>query len=533
MRSRQIVSALLLLALAGAAQAQRSGASSGLTSEMRALYWRLFGDSTQTRTAGDLQQEAREQVASTDLDGGGLSPRDIELARGIDVSSRSADRIRQYFHSDLNRDGLLTLDEYRANLRRSDVQRFYSAYETARQAGEAPPSEVTESTTRDSIILATYHAIDADRDGSLSLLEVFRYDDRVMYRPAVRPVEAERFLVLDRDGDGNVTMAEVDATSAAFLAEQAMAGVGPLAEGAIKPDRGRPQLADAVRCRVPNPSAGARIVRLGTREGGQLSAVALGGQDEPTYAITLDIEPGEAPLYIVATSDYPTLWRLTGVTRRVEAFVGSSRARDGRSMWPAVGVTGLARGRVHSAPYGCFGDVDERAMVSGLAATEAPQLMLRRLGRSIDAFFGAYQPQGIRLPSATAFQVAPEIPPFFRTLRNENAARHWQEFLGDFRGGIVSPDPRQIVSPGPTERYEVQSYMAGLAQLLEEGAITPLSNAMENYEIRRQFRYPAGLNGGHSASFRLPDGIPPPVGHPGHSRVVLARDPHICLTNCP
>lgn len=533
-RRPHILAALLFGTLAIAAPARTIRADAGLTDAMRALYLRMYGPYVPTRTVGDLQEEARNAVASADFDGGGLSRRDIELARATAISAGGADRVRQYFQTDLNRDGLLTFEEYQASLYRGDVQRFYARYEMARRAGEVPPTEVPAEATHDQIIIDTFHAIDADHDNRLSLFEVFRYDEqRIPYRPARLPVEAEKYLVLDSDGDGAVTMAEVDSTSAAFLAEQAQAGAGPRQVGAAEEEeRGRPQLVDAVRCPAPRPSANARVVRMGVREGAQLSSIALGSQDEPTYAVSVEIEPGDTPLYIVATSNSATLWRLTGATGRVEAFVGSSQVRDSHAMWPAVGVTGLSRVRFHTAPYGCFGDVDERSMISSAMRAEASQLLQRRIGRPIDVLFGAYQPKGVRLPSAQAFQVAAETPGFFRTLHNEAAAARWREFLGYFPGGIATPDLRQIVSRNALVPYEVQSYAAGLAQLLEEGAIVPLSNSFANFEIRRRFRFPAGLAGGHLAWFSLPDGVPVPIGEPAHSKVISASEPHLCLLNC-
>ena len=269
-----------------------------------------------------------------------------------------------------------------------------------------------------------FNDVDTDRDGRIGLRDLFDHDPPAAYAPAHPYVEAEQYLVLDSDGDGNVTMAEVDSTLAAFLAEQTRAGVGPLPPAqAAKEGEGRSSLEDVVRCRLPAPSAAARIVRLGAREAGQLSAVALGGQDQETYAVSVDIEPGTEPLYIVATSGGPTLWRLSGATRRVEAFVGSSRARDARSMWPAVGVTGLPRGRFHTVPNACFGEYRRGDHGRPPAPSEVARLVVRRLGRPIDIAFGAYQPQGVRLPSAEPFRLPAEVPDIFRAPRNAQAAR--------------------------------------------------------------------------------------------------------------
>jgi hypothetical protein len=389
---------------------------------------------------------------------------------------------------------------------------------------------VTSRTADSGYLMETFRGIDEDGDGRLTLREVFAFDPPATIVPAKAFVEAEKYLALDQDGDGKVTMAEVDMTSAAFLAEQTLAGVGPLAK-TPEEDEAQPRLEDAVRCRFPSPTSAARIVRLGAREGGQLSSVALGGQDQPTYSVSVEIEPGPEPLYVVATSEYPVVWRLSGATERIEAFVASSRARDSRYMWPAVGVTGLDRSRFRAVPHPCFGDFDERNMGAYLAASEAARLVRRRLGRSIDIAYGAYQPQGVRLPAAQPFKLATEIPAELRDLRDKTAQGEWTDFLVHHRGGIATIEPRRIVTPARPERYQVYSYGAGLAQLLEVGAITPVTGNSDLL-VLRPIRFPAGLYGGHSATFRLPDGVAAPKGNPGHSRVVKASNPKICLVGC-
>jgi hypothetical protein len=39
------------------------------------------------------------------------------------------------------------------------------------------------------------------------------------------------------------------------------------------------------------------------------------------------------------------------------------------------------------------------------------------------------------------------------------------------------------------------------------------------YVVLKPFHFPAGLYGGHSAAFIIPEGVPKPTGDPGHSRV--------------
>jgi hypothetical protein len=522
----------ILLALSAAGGGHAQSRAPRLTDEMRSLYAEMFYDRVPTRTSQELQRQAREAIAGADRDGGGLSRRDIAIARGMAEAEIRANRVRYHMGSDLDRDGALTIDEYRAGLRVSEVRSYYAQYERARAENGSPPTAVAENLIRDPQIGRRFGEMDADHDGRVTLLEVYRYDEPVVYGPAERFVDAEKYLALDSNGDGNVTMEEVDQTVAAFLAEQTIAGVGPRPPGAIKEgENGNLRLEDAVQCRLPMPSAAARIVRLGVREGSQLSNIALGGQNVPTYVVSIDIEPGSEPLYIVASNDHAAIWRISGATQRVEAFVGSSRVRDGHSMWPAVGVIGLPRARFHTVPNACFGDFAEGHVGVPPATSSASQLVMARLGRPIDIAFGAYQPRGVRLPSAQRFQAPTEVPDFFANLRNAHAAGKWREFLGHFPGGMARLDPRQIVSRAPPEPFEVYSYQAGIAQLIELGALDP-SDGSSDLLIRRQIRFPAGLAGGFSETFLLPDGVPLPIGNPAHSRVMSASNRRICLIGC-
>jgi hypothetical protein len=531
--SRTVLSIGLFLLASAAGGSPPQRAAVRLTDEMRSVYLRMFHDGIPLQTARALQRQARNLVASADFDGGGLSRHDIELARGMEEASTRVHRLASYFGSDLNGDGVLTLDEYKAVLRRNDVEVYYVQSEAALERGAAPPAAVAEDRTRDDgVLVRMFNDTDADHDGRLTLLEVYAYNPPVAYAPAQRFVEAEQYLVLDSNGDGTVTMAEVDATLAAFLDEQTAAGVGPRpAPAAGEEEEGSGSVADVVRCPVPRPSARARIVRLGAEHGGQLSNVALGGQNVPTYVASVEIEPGDEPLYIIATSYAPMVWRLSGATARVEAFVGSSFTRDGHAMWPAVGVTGLPARRFHTAPFPCFGEFDQRGMQVPLEGTEAGRLVMRRLQRRIDAAFGASQLQGVRIPSSQSFAIPASVPPAFANLGNEAAAREWRDFLQHFHGGIASLDPREIVTRADPELFQVAPYQAGLAQLLEAGALAPARGGLD-FEIRRQIRFPAGLAGGYARTFVLPDGVPPPLGDPAHSRVMSGGNPRLCLIGC-
>ena len=88
-----------------------------------------------------------------------------------------------------------------------------------------------------------------------------------------------------------------------------------------------------------------------------------------------------------------------------------------------------------------------------------------------------------------------------------------------FRGGVVEIDPKTVVARMPATAYEVLPAQAGLAQLLETGALT--QNSSREYIVRQKIRFPPGLYGAHSVTFLIMKGAPYPDGDPGHSCVVM------------
>jgi hypothetical protein len=88
-----------------------------------------------------------------------------------------------------------------------------------------------------------------------------------------------------------------------------------------------------------------------------------------------------------------------------------------------------------------------------------------------------------------------------------------------FPGGVTEIDPKTVVASVPALPYEVLPSQAGLVQLLATGALT--QNSEGEYVVRQKIRFPAGLYGGHSATFLVMKGAPYPEGDPGHSCVVV------------
>lgn len=288
---------------------------------------------------------------------------------------------------------------------------------------------------------------------------------------------------------------------------------------------------DQIVCSMPKARSNALIIRLGAREGGQLSNLAVGGQNLPAYVVSVEVEPGKRPIYVVASSPDAILWRFTGATRRIQSLVVAAQADVPGSISTAVAASGVSRRRFHTVPNECFGAFDERGMGPGFTRRGLAAKVEKHLGRPADGIFADYRPQGIRIPSMVPFEVAVSRPSDLVMSDGSSAAIEWEEFVGDFRGGVAVIDAENVVSKVPLNKFEVYPYGAGLAQLLAAGAIERASpNGYSGFRILKPIRFPAALNGGYSVEFELKAGVPLPVGDPGHSR--LWTQEKACLQGC-
>ncbi|TBW34080.1 hypothetical protein EYW49_18970 [Siculibacillus lacustris] len=87
-----------------------------------------------------------------------------------------------------------------------------------------------------------------------------------------------------------------------------------------------------------------------------------------------------------------------------------------------------------------------------------------------------------------------------------------------YPGGIVPIDPATVVASHPPLVYDVLPGLAGVAQLLDQGALA--RNPSGEYLIRRKIRFPGGMYGANSVRFLLLRGVPVPDGELGHSCIV-------------
>ena len=333
----------------------------------------------------------------------------------------------------------------------------------------------------------------------------------------------------------------------------------------------------AAWCKLPSPPPGAELVLVGTGGGYSLSNITLTGTRDLAEVATLAIDPGDTPLYIIASAKEPVIWMVEGAVERVARLVVLPYIRPGlpknrltqRPSGPPLtgtGVAGLPAEAVSfTAPGGCFlpfGRATERQ------ATRALLRMTRLLGREIDHLVGFTNIDVLHLPSGKMLTKRPvgflgirfvnpnaimgTIPdPAKRRLMQHGApedAPHptprplpWPEkalvkltpddLVQRYPGGPIYLDATEIVAPGPVS--EPEQLMGGIRvpptihQLVAQGALRQLPSRAFVIEKPLE-RFPAGLEKADQVTFIIPEDIPIPRGDPGNATVIL-RATGLCV----
>jgi hypothetical protein len=464
--------------------------------------------------------QASAQILSYDLNSDGLVTKD-------EITAAMQPRARQMIHAngvqlaptpqqvrlqldklvsdalkpDINGDGIITVE---------DIQ-----HEAQRQAQEAG---IGWQQSAGRLVPMT---LDADGDGAVSFTE---------YEAAVR----EQFDSIDKDRDGRVSAGEFDQFR--HRLNEARQAAHRAREAQIRKQRFETAV---VGCEVPTAPTSARLVLLGTHGAKALSDAGIGNEDKVTHVTTVEIAPGRDPLYLALTSSSAMIWDIVGATDRIAGVVAHSETtfdntRDGPAQQgvatinpagpqlggrPLVGIMGVPRDKVRFAAHkGCLVPVSETTMKDGSAQEMAALL----LGRAADEIGGEQ--------SAATFRVPPAMHLRDRSVRNAMqlpkgllAELLWREVDEAYPAGIARIDVESVISAHPVKGYGVLPGRAGLAELVDAGALTiaGMSHGVRigvegpkpftspnKFRIRQKFRLPAGAEG----TFILPRDIPMPEG---------------------
>lgn len=498
---------------------------------------------------------------STDIDGGGVSESDYLLRDRMNAAQRRAALISQMLKKDLDGDGAAT---------RAELEAFHG--ETARKPIRSQGVELVPTAEQVVQTLAKLVdddlKIDQDNDGTVNFAEILAAaEDNVARRGSSRhrndgPVHPS----LDRDGDGVVSEREfvetvdrvlggIDGNGDAEFSEaevaafsQGISGIGRVVaeeERARKLEAKNRELAES--CGFPRAPDGAEVVMLAVSGGEALSTVSLGGDDLEVTVANAWIEPGKAPLYVLVTSSDAMIWQFSGAVDRV-AFVVANAAKRGGGEVPRVGVVGVAQERVHIvAKRDCL------KRYTGRDAKKKDQivaLLPYLIGRGADLATAQHAVSTVSLPSGL-FDATPAYANAVELPESGPGAALWREMLRFNPGGLARVEAEAVVARVAAKDYAVLPQEAGLARLLEEGALELVGKSQvlilngteivlgdgrdtiilpegvqpeitmrpTKFKITRKIRYPAGLNGSHSVRFVLPAGVPEPDGSPGHSKV--------------
>ena len=477
-----------------------------------------------------FQQAMRRKFRDIDRDGDGITPKDYTRNRQAAEAQIRAQILQQYLAKDLDNDGAVTRSELEAFFRPQANQPLHSS------GGPIDPTAEQRRTVLEKLVGDALQA-DLNRDGTISSDE--------MRRAAASQVEGRRSsddgeprvpASLDADGDGVISAAEWDAALLAAFQDADGDGDGQLSKDEVeraaqsfaaardtvlRADAARRRAAEGRRraeaCGIPKPPTGAKLVVVGSHEGAALSTASIGGDDREVTVSRLEIEPGPEPLQLVLSSYDANVWLVTGAVERVAQVVASS-LQAGADKRPRVGVVGLPPEKVRfAAEANCIPDFYKPQSREGVAALARIEALF---GRPPDAVVSAYTVATMGVPSGTP-DTQTALPGAVALPAAGPAKATWTEMLRFNPAGLVSIAPDKVASPLPVKRYGVLPQEAGLAQLIEEGALKPVTGpTIGGLLILRRVKLPAGLNGAHSVRFVLGRGVPMPEGSPGHSCIV-------------
>lgn len=486
---------------------------------------------------------------------GKVTQRDVdhhELMRAIQERANAIMVVMRY---DLDGDGAVTEDEIRRAMRYDLRAELAQAAVNLTGKPPVPTAEALAKQIESNV--RSIMALDADNDGKVVSSDAAKLFQRTPRSAAVSQYgdsgRARQALTLDLQSKGEVTPADyqgagevlfrkVDADNDGTISQQ------ELADYRLRPDspdavmrnaaaveaaqkrlneqadavRKKQEEAEAVRtaCAMPSPSDNAKVVLLSVYRTDALSSVTLGSQDAVVYAGRVVVERGREPLYLVMPSQSATIWQFSGAVERIERVVmtSSTVTKTGNPLRPPlVGATGIAPerisffGRPECVEY--FSEIPSSSSLQAIAAVR------NAIGKEPDVVAFKHYVNTFAVPSGKI-----DVPgndelqrPLF-TKKPAGKDQAIDAMYRFFRGGVVEIDPEAVVASAPAAAYEVLPSQAGLAQLLETGALT--QNSSREYIVRQKIRFPPGLYGAHSVTFLIMKGAPYPDGDPGHSCVV-------------
>ena len=357
-----------------------------------------------------------------DQDKNGLDAEDVEIIALPQEALKRAERLQSILVHDHDNDGRVTYAE---------VERGFRA-----QLGL--PADGPLDTMRLRRLLPKIGVVmDSDLNGDRAITRQEMLHGPLWVYPSHRDTQgnlARSLLELDPNKDGRLTAGELTSLAEATFRFYDTNGNNSLEydekrtiQQKIKVSRGLPWKP----CDLPRPTANERVVLFGISKGMATSTASVTAMAQKTTTGKIVIEPGEPPIYLIASAASPMIWQFEGHTDRVaRAFIISRFIRGA----PGVGVTGLDRAKVTFVqPYACFiayhGSSSAGAQFARTATESA-------IGRPVDAFLTVDRLESIELPSGTVRKQSVRLP------------------VGQKVEHVVDIDPAGVAAPGLVYRDE-------------------------------------------------------------------------------
>jgi hypothetical protein len=274
-------------------------------------------------------------------------------------------------------------------------------------------------------------------------------------------------------------------------------------------------------CIYPPLVPTAKLVLVSAERGQAVSSATIASQDVAITSAILTVEPGTEPLYLIAASSQPVIWRVEGAVARIRHMVlASQHPQPGyQRSPPLVGVTGLSRDQVTILSYAdCLDAIGSTALST---AQRTVGTIHARVGRDPDIFVAGESVSHVSVPSGTMAVTNPyagqgglgglplkllwatgmSAPSF---LFRSDLARDLRRAYPD---GVAHIDPSNVVASAPVRSYDVLPSYAGLKQLADQGALQETDSG--EFRILRKIRMPGDTVFG---TFLLAKGVPLPDG---------------------
>lgn len=432
-------------------------------------------DALEYRQSGQAEVDAAFERLDPDRDGL------IAIASVPSGSDRQAQALAE---ADRNRDGNLSREE------------LLAAIAKARPTRERPRLNFAEW--------------DIDGDGiawPAELAAHYHPDRSDAKREAGRKHRFDRLLVLDADGNGSLSEAEL---TSAFLAQfgrvdrddDGSISAGEDAAGASLVRLAR-SMVELPFCALPPTSRDADVLAVFTREGQLASTVSVAGQDRETSIVDVRVEPGTQPLFVLLLSEEPVIWDFQGDTQRIARVVAFAESHDTDGQ-PFAGVMGLPQSKITFGRNDCLPVRALRGYGSDLDV-QIENKLGAMTGLAVRAV--ADNPAVVSLPSLSTqrFDIGVSAPDGFDP-------EQWWAGTDTYPRGIAERDPAAIVAATRVEPYDLLPGDFGIARLVHEGFLAPTKHDNEVRLLRPLERFPGGLGSGMGINFVLGKGMSRPKG---------------------